>query len=242
MSAMGFLPGLNSSIGTEVAGLISELGSGAAARRPGLAPGTRAIALALRSGAPGAASHVTAPAEMIVPLPDGVPLAEAAGYLGTHLAARYALVDRARLAAGDTLLLHSALGGMGQAALRIAQRVGCRIIASAGSAAKRERLAREPGVVAVLDSRAPPASWGPTVAAATGGRGADVVLNSLSGAGLVGSLALVAPGGRFVEVGKRDILGGTPLDLSLLKRNISFISAHIDILDQDDPAAFVEVS
>jgi hypothetical protein len=68
-----------------------------------------------------------------------------------------------------------------------------------------------------------------------------VVLNSLSGAGLVGSLELVAPGGRFVEVGKRDILGGTPLDLSLLKHNISFISAHVDMLAQDNAETLVRV-
>jgi NADPH:quinone reductase-like Zn-dependent oxidoreductase len=260
MVGLDLLPGFKVPLGLELSGVGAEVGPGVAEALPNLRPGARvaAVLLDVLSGAPdaaaaasaarpGAAGLVAVPAALCVPLPpDGgggdAPLAEAAGYLVGQLTAHYALLERARLAPQDTLLIHSALGGLGQAALRVAQRVGCRVIASAGSAAKRERLSREQGVVAVLDSRAPPASWGPAVAAATGGRGVSVVLNSLSGAGLVGSLALVAPCGRFVEVGKRDILGGTPLDLSLLKRNITFISAHVDMLVEDDAETLVRVS
>ena len=88
--------------------------------------------------------------------------------------------DRAHLQPGETVLIHSALGGVGSAAVAYAQSIGCSIIASAGNAAKRATLAAMPGIVAVLDSR-DSSGWADAVKEVTGGRGADVLLNSLAG-------------------------------------------------------------
>src|SRR6185369_861221 len=99
--------------------------------------------------------------------------------------------------------IHSAAGGVGLAAVHLAQAAGAIVVATAGSPAKRALLAGL-GAAAVADSR-DPSSYAAAVAQATGGRGVDVVLNALSGDAIAASLAVMTPGGIFVEMGKRHI-------------------------------------
>jgi len=159
-----------------------------------LVPGTRVLALA--AGA--FASEVKVPRALLLPLPDDVDDAAAATLPVAFLTAWHGLVECAALSAGERVLIHNGTGGVGMAAIRIAQQRGAEVYASA-SRAKWPAL-RALGVQHLLDSRA--GGFAAQIAAWTGGQGVEVVLNPLPGALQRDSLAALAPGGRFVEIGK----------------------------------------
>lgn len=147
----------------------------------------------------------------------GVPIAFVTAYYGLHHVARLGL--------GERVLLHSASGGVGLAAIQVAQWLGAEVIATAGSEAKRDHL-RRLGVAHVFDSRS--LRFVDDVRAVTGGRGVDAVLNFLPGEAQDKSLGLLAPFGRFIEIGKRDIDENRGLGLRPFNRNLTFASIDID--------------
>jgi len=114
-----------------------------------------------------------------------------------YLTAYYALRECARTRRGERILIHSAAGGVGQAALRIAERLGVEILATAGSESKREFL-RSQGVRRVMDSRSP--AFAQETLDATGGEGVDVVINTHPPATIPKSLGTLRPRGRFVDI------------------------------------------
>src|SRR5690606_22728155 len=114
----------------------------------------------------------------------------------------HALYELAGLREGERVLIHAAAGGVGMAAVQLALRAGAEVFATAGSPEKREFL-RRLGVAHVMDSRT--LDFAEQVLEATGGRGVDVVLNSLAGEFIPRSLAALAEEGRFLEIGKRGI-------------------------------------
>ena len=180
--------------GGEAVGTVTAVGSGV---DPALV-GTRVVA-ALAVGS--LASHVTTRAELCVPLPAALTPAEGASVSTAFLTAIYGLQSLAGLKHGETVLIHAAAGGVGQAAVQVAQRAGARILATASSAKQAGLL--EQGVEAVFDSRS--LDFAEQVRAHTGGRGVDVVLNSLKGDWVDASFEALAEGGRFVELGKIEI-------------------------------------
>jgi len=137
---------------------------------------------------------------------------------------QHSLDHLARLGPGQSVLVHGAAGGVGLAAIQYAQLVGAEVIATAGSPAKRDLL-RLLGVEHVLDSRT--LHFAERVRDITGGDGVDVVLNSLAGEALTRSLGLLKPGGRFVELGKRDILADNPLPLAAFEANAAFFAVDV---------------
>jgi thioester reductase-like protein len=147
------------------------------------------------------ASHVVCRAALCVPLPEGFDPAVGASVSTAFLTAIYGLQSLAGLQPGETVLIHAAAGGVGQAAVQVARRCGARVLATA-SAAKQAALL-EQGVEAVFDSRS--LAFAKQVRAATAGRGVDVVLNSLKGEWVDASFQALAEGGRFVELGKIEI-------------------------------------
>ena len=194
LSALGLYPGAPPPFGSECAGRIVAVGSGV----HGLEQGDDVIAVA-----PGSfRSHIIAPARFVVPKPAGVSFEEAATLAVPFVTAWFCLRHVAKLARGERVLIHAAAGGVGQAAVQIAQYVGAEVFATAGSPEKREFLAAL-GVAHVMDSRA--LTFADGIRAATGGRGVDVVLNSLAGEFVGESLRVTAKRGRFVEIGKREI-------------------------------------
>jgi amino acid adenylation domain-containing protein len=212
--ALGMLPAapaLEDSLGLECAGRVVRAGAGSA-----FGVGDRVIAYA--NGC--FAGYVTVADGDVARMPAGLSAREAATLPAAFATAHYALVTQGRLAAGERVLIHAAAGGVGMAAVQIAQRIGAEIHATAGTPAKRAALAAA-GVAHVMDSRSP--AFADEVMARTGGRGVDVVLNSLGGELMARSLELVAPHGRFLELGKRDLLGGGSLPLAPFTRIISFI-------------------
>ncbi|KAH8777320.1 hypothetical protein F5883DRAFT_639404 [Diaporthe sp. PMI_573] len=168
-------------------------------------------------------------------IPAGVSDTAAASFLTVTMTALYALHHVARLQAGDTILIHSAAGGVGQMAIQLAQARGARILATC-SQGKREFLKKRFGFsdAQIFSSRDD--SFRASVLAATGGRGVDVVLNCLSGRLLEATWRCVAPFGRFVEIGKRDIHENAGLPMDVFRRNVSFSSIDMVLVVQQDKA------
>jgi amino acid adenylation domain-containing protein len=213
-------------LGLECAGVAIEVGEGCDL---GLA-GRRVIAMT--RGA--LASHVAVPAALVIPIPDELSFAAAAALPTAYATAQYTLRSLARLQAGETVLIHAATGGVGLAAIAIARNCGARIIATAGRPEKRDYL-RARGLADVFDSRS--LGFADDVLAATQGRGVDVVLNSLPGPYLEKSLALLAPGGRFLEIGKRDIYGDRLIGLRSLRQNAAFFAVDLASIARERPQA-----
>ena len=136
---------------------------------------------------------------------------------------------------GDKVLIHSATGGVGQAAIAIARAAGAEIFATAGSEERRELL-RDMGNRARL-RLAQHRVRRRRSARDTDGYGVDIVLNSLPGAAQRAGLELLAFGGRFVEIGKRDIYGDTRLGLFPFRRNLAFYALDLGAAVRHPPRA-----
>ncbi|GAA2637411.1 SDR family NAD(P)-dependent oxidoreductase [Actinomadura fulvescens] len=206
-------------LGLECAGVVSAVGTGVT----GLAPGDRVAVVATGC----LASHMTVRAAQVIPIPAELGFADAATMPTVFLTVHHSLGHLARLAAGETLLIHGGAGGVGLAALQYARHVGARVIATAGSPAKRDLL-HLLGVDHVLDSRG--LDFLEQVKDLTGGKGVDVVLNSLAGEALTRGLELVKPHGRFIELGKQDILADRPLPLGAFSSNLAFFGVDVSAL------------
>lgn len=236
MWAQGLLPAealetgfAGPTLGMECSGVVTRAG-----REAGFKVGARVIAFA-----PGAfSSHVTLPATSVIALPDAVDLIAAASIPVIFLTADYALHELARIEPGETVLIHGAAGGVGLAAVQIAQNAGAKVIATAGSPQKRAFL-RALGVRDVFDSRK--MRFPDQVARATDGHGVDVVLNSLAGAAMEKSLGCLAPFGRFVELGKRDFYANSALGMRVLRNNITYFGVDADQLLGHRPQAAARV-
>ncbi|MGC5053620.1 SDR family NAD(P)-dependent oxidoreductase [Micromonospora sp. DT48] len=233
LKALGSCPGVEPGrvpLGAECSGVVAAVGEGVTRVRVG--DPVMAVAASSFSG------RVVAPEALVARLDAQVDLTEAAGVPIAFLTAAYALEHMARLAPGETVLIHSAAGGVGLAAMQIARRCGATILATAGTAEKRELLASL-GAAHVYDSRS--LDFADQVRADTQGKGVDVVLNSLAGEALRASLALLAENGRFVEIGKRDIYDDSSMGLSVLARNRSFMAVDLEALFNRRPAAITPV-
>ncbi|MEU4876224.1 SDR family NAD(P)-dependent oxidoreductase [Streptomyces sp. NPDC021608] len=183
-----------SSLG-EGAGIVLEVGADVT----GLAPGDRVMGLFTG----GLGTVTISDRRLVAAMPERLSFAQAAGIPVVYLTAYYALADLAGLRAGESLLLHAATGGMGFAALQLARHWGAEVFGTA-SAGKREALhAWGFDDEHLADSRS--LGYADRFANATGGRGVDVVLNSLAHEHVEESLALLPRGGRFIEMGKTDI-------------------------------------
>jgi polyketide synthase 5 len=182
------------------------------------------------------ATFVTCDARAAATLPDGLTDAQAAAVTTAHATAWYGLNDLARIKAGDKVLIHSATGGVGQAAIGIARAAGAEIFATAGSARRRELL-RNMGIEHVYDSRS--LEFAERIRHETDGYGVDVVLNSASGAAQQAGLELLAFGGRFIEIGKRDT--DTRLGLSPFRRNITFSYVDLALMALNQPVQVREL-
>ncbi|MEM9537281.1 MAG: SDR family NAD(P)-dependent oxidoreductase [Cyanobacteria bacterium P01_E01_bin.45] len=181
--------------GFECAGEVVAVGDGVT----GWSVGDAAIAAVT----PGSFSRfVTVPASTVVPKPVALSFEAAATIPTAFLTAYYGLSRVANLQAGDRVLIHAAAGGVGMAAVQLAQHLGAEVFATA-SPAKWEAL-RAAGVRHIANSRT--LDFANEFRVATDGAGVDVVLNCLSGEFIPASLGLLKQGGRFVELGKRGIL------------------------------------
>jgi phthiocerol/phenolphthiocerol synthesis type-I polyketide synthase C len=227
MRALGVYPGQVDGpvrVGIECAGVITAVGDDV----NDLEVGDAVLALAMD----GVGSFVTTPACLVAAKPAQLSFEAAAALPIAYLTAYYSLHEQARLRRGEHVLIHSGAGGVGLAAVQVARWLGATVYATAGTAEKREHL-HALGVEHVFDSRS--LEFADEVLAATGGKGVDVVLNSLTGEAIAKGLAVLRPAGRFVEIGKRDIYGHGSLRLWQLRHNASYMVVDLAQLVVDRP-------
>lgn len=197
ITTMGLFQG-ESSLGREFAGVITEAGP----RTAGLAPGDRVMGIVpLNRSA--IAPHVVTDHRLVTAVPNGWTFAEAATVPIAFLTAHHGLVTLGRLTAGERVLIHAATGGVGMAALQIARHLGAEVYATAHPDKWPTLAALGVPPERIASSRS--ADFEERFRAATGGRGVDVVLDALAGPLVDASLRLLAPAGRFLEMGKLDI-------------------------------------
>jgi NADPH:quinone reductase-like Zn-dependent oxidoreductase/acyl carrier protein len=228
LSALGSLPGHpggRGPIGMECAGRVVTVGSGVETPRPG----DEVIAIAFDC----LGTHAVTDARLAVPKPPHLDDPAAATLPIAFLTASYALEHLARMRAGERVLIHAAAGGVGLAAVQLARRAGASVFATAGSPEKHQYL-RSLGVEHVLDSRS--LAFATDVKALTGGEGVDIVLNSLAGEAARAGLSALAPYGRFVEIGRRDIYENAPLGLGPFRSNLSYAALDLERMCRERPA------
>ncbi|OFJ53144.1 sulfolipid-1 biosynthesis phthioceranic/hydroxyphthioceranic acid synthase [Mycolicibacterium grossiae] len=217
--------GYKQQLGIDFAGVVTAVGAGVTEHEVGDKVGGMS-----RNGC--WSTFVTCDARHAVTVPDGVPLADAAAVPTASATAWYSLVDLARISSADKVLVHSGTGGVGQAAIAIARSVGAEVFATAGSEERRQLL-RDMGIEHVYDSRS--TAFADEIRRDTNGYGVDVVLNSLPGAAQREGIELLAFGGRFIEIGKRDIYGDTRLGLFPFRRNLSLYAVDLALLTHSHP-------
>jgi acyl transferase domain-containing protein/NADPH:quinone reductase-like Zn-dependent oxidoreductase/NAD(P)-dependent dehydrogenase (short-subunit alcohol dehydrogenase family)/acyl carrier protein len=211
------------SMAGEFAGVVVGVGS---AMNDRYKPGDRVCGF----GSTPYASRVRVSGASIAKMGDNLTFSNAASVPVVFATAYHALVDIARLEKGQRILIHSAAGGIGQAAVGIAKWLGAEIFATVGSAAKKEFLIQELGIpeTHIFSSRT--TKFKEAIHRITGGSGVQAVLNSLSGQFLRDSLDCVSRFGTFVELGKTDLYAGTRLSMAPLDRNITIASVDMSLI------------
>lgn len=182
-------------LGSELAGVVVATGAGVTRFRVG----DRVMGMGW-SGTIG--SHATTDERHLAPIPDGWTFAEAATVPSAFLTAWQALVDTARLRAGDRVLVHAGTGGVGMAAIAIARHLGAEVFATAHPA--KIAVLRQLGIAADHCASSRDTAFANTFETVGGGRGMDVILHSLSGEMTQASMRLLAPGGRLIDIGRTD--------------------------------------
>ncbi|MBK8815456.1 MAG: SDR family NAD(P)-dependent oxidoreductase [Methylococcaceae bacterium] len=177
-------------------------------------------------------NRVRSKADAIAIIPSIIDFNAAATIPSTFFTAYYALVVQARMQPKEKILIHGAAGGVGIAAVQIAQWLGAEIYATAGSGEKRDFL-RLMGIEHIHDSRT--LSYAEEILAKTGNVGVDVVLNSLAGEAINRNFQVLKPFGRFLELGKRDFYENTHIGLRPFRNNISYFGIDADQLMLERP-------
>lgn len=213
--------------GMECAGVIERVGRGVTEFRPGdevvaIGPGS------FRSWLVRQARHVARK-------PAFLSMEEAVTFPAAFMTAWYALHHVGKLHRDEKVLIHAASGGVGLAAVQVARLAGAEIFATAGSKEKRAFL-ESLGVPHVLDSRSH--HFAAEVMQRTRGTGVDVVLNSLTGEFIPKSLSVLAAGGRFLELGKRELYSPAQLAALSLRPNVSYFPINLTQVLCDDPETY----
>ncbi len=200
--ALPFVPG------SEFAGTVVAVGAGVRHLKVG-----QGVACLSSIGA--FATHAVVSALLCLPLPPGFPMLDAAAFIVTYATSHHALIDRAKLTAGETVLVLGAAGGVGTAAIQIAKAAGARVIAAASSAAKCA-LCTQIGADATIDTSAQPLR--DAIKELTGGKGPDVIYDPVGGDQTEAAFRSIAWRGRHLVIGfASGPIPALPLNLALLK-------------------------
>nr|WP_311766737.1 SDR family NAD(P)-dependent oxidoreductase [Streptomyces rhizosphaericus] len=192
--SLGMVPG-QTGLGGEGAGVVVDIGP----EVTHVSVGDRVMGVLDQSFGPLAVTD----ARLLAPIPDGWSFRQAAAVPVAYLTAWYGLTDLAGLRPGESVLIHAATGGVGTAAVRMARHLGAEVYATASPA--KHGVLEEMGIDQAHRASSRDLDFEETFREATGGRGVDVVLNSLAGPFVDASLRLLREGGRLLEMGKTDI-------------------------------------
>ncbi|KAE9379717.1 polyketide synthase [Stipitochalara longipes BDJ] len=215
--AMGKVKDLG--MGFECSGTITRLG----AKVTSLKEGDRVFGLTKDAFG----NYARLPAETTLKVPDTMTYENAASLVGAFATVYYAFFETGRLRAGESVLIHSAAGGVGQAAIILAQYIGAEIYCTVGSEKKKSLLNTEYGIPEdhIFNSR--DHSFAKGIMRMTENKGVDVVLNSLAGEALRLSWHCLADYGRFLELGKVDMQADTGLEMRPFLKNTTFIGINL---------------
>ena len=209
-------------LGGEFCGRVLEIGPGVTT----VQEGDRVVGLAFGTFS----SEAVTSEEMVAPAPTDLPAAALATMPTAFVSAALSF-DCSGLDSGEKVLVHAGAGGVGLAAIQLAQAAGAEVFATAS--APKQAYLRSLGVRYVFDSRS--TKFSDQILEATGGTGVDVVLNSLTGPGFIdASLACLAQGGRFVEMARVDILSHD--EMSQARPDVGYWILELDVLKEHDPA------
>ncbi|RDA85038.1 hypothetical protein CP532_4577 [Ophiocordyceps camponoti-leonardi (nom. inval.)] len=233
MVAMGLVPKPKDSLGAEAVGVVRRVGS--AVEHVSVGDRVWVVHLGLFT------TRKVVPGVLVYRMPEGLTFEEAATMPIVYATVIYTVITLGHLRRGQSVLIHSAVGGVGQAAIHICKMLGAEIYATVGSEAKVEYLNTNHGIPRdrIFNSRN--ASFQHNLLQATNGKGVDMVLNSLSGDLLHASWECVAKGGKMMEIGKRDILERGRLALNMFQDNRAFYGFDLVALLRDRPESFPEL-
>ncbi|XP_003739693.1 fatty acid synthase [Galendromus occidentalis] len=191
--------------------------------------------------AEGLATSVVADPEFMWEVPQKWTLEEASTVPVVYSTAYYALIMRGRMREGETILIHSGSGGVGQAAITIALSMNCTVFTTVGTSEKRQFLKeRFPSLRDENIASSRNTDFEALIMQRTEGRGVDLVLNSLSEEKLQASVRCVAFNGRFVEIGKFDLSKNAALGMAVFLKNVSFYGTDLNGLIGNDPSIVPE--
>ncbi|AEO62906.1 polyketide synthase [Thermothielavioides terrestris NRRL 8126] len=213
-AVMGIIPEDEHMIGCECAGVVRQLGPGVTKVKVG----DRVVVL----GKGFYANRIRSIAHCVHVIPSWMSFEEAATIPLAYSTAIQALLHLGNLQEGQSVLIHSAAGGVGLAALQLAQYKKAEVFVTVGTDEKRDFLSSEFGIAQDHMFSSRNSKFAEEILAMTNGRGVDVVINSLTGDMLDASWRIVADGGTMIEIGKRDILDRNALAMEPFGRNCSF--------------------
>ena len=194
--------------GSEYAGIVQAVGEGVTHLKVGQP-------VACLSGTGGFATHTIAPSALCMPLPAGFPMVDAAAFIMIYATSHHALVDRAQLKAGETVLVLGAAGGVGTAAIQIAKALGAKVIAAASTQEKCD-LCKSIGADATINYSTE--NLRDAIKALTGGKGPDVIYDPVGGDFAEPAFRSIAWRGRYLVVGfASGPIPSLPFNLALLK-------------------------
>jgi len=211
-------------LGFDCAGIVSAVGEDVT----DIAVGDTVMAPAVGS----MASHVVAFRDGVMRIPKGFDFVTAASLPSVYWTAYHSLVQLAQIKRGERVLIHAAAGGVGLAAVQIAQALGAEIFATASSG-KWDYL-RSQGVVHIMNSRT--LDFADEILRKTNGQGVDVVLNSLGGDAVERSFAVLRQGGRFIEIGR---LGGDVPEEAAQRPDVAYFTFELGAVIARDPVASI---
>ena len=231
MVSMGLIA--DTQLGLDAAGVIKRVGSKVST----VQAGDRVATFCMGAYRNLLQTHET----LVQKIPENLSIEEGATIPCAYITAVQGLIEIGRLQPGESVLIHSAAGGLGQAAIQVAKHIGAEIFATAGSMEKRQILTEEHGIPAdhVFNSR--DMNFARGVLRMTSGRGVDVVLNSLAGEALRKTWECTAMFGRFIEVGKKDILANSGLDMMPFLRNVTFGCVNIEHMARQNKPLLAKV-
>jgi acyl transferase domain-containing protein/NADPH:quinone reductase-like Zn-dependent oxidoreductase/SAM-dependent methyltransferase len=179
-------------------------------------------------------TYVRVPAGAVLRIPNSMKFAEAASIFTAYCTAYYSLVMVARLQRGESILIHAAAGGTGQAMVQVAQYIGAKVYVTVGSSPKKDLLVDVYGIPSdhVFYSR--DASFADGIKRMTGDRGVDVVVNSQQGRLLEASWECIAIFGRFIDIGLKDAFLRGHLPMHVFTRNVSYSGINLNMLVEHD--------
>lgn len=228
--ALGRLP--QNKLGCECAGVITRAGC-----KSRLKPGTRVMMA--QNGCMKTLNRCHH--DLVVEIPSTLSFEEAAAIPIAGATAYYSLVEQARLQQGETILVHSGAGATGQMCIQIALLIGAKVYTTVGSQEKKEFLMWKYGLSEEQIFYSRDTSFAPSIMTATQNQGVDVVINSLAGDRLQASWEVIAPFGRFIELGRTEIINNSKLAMAHFAKNVSFIAVAVDDMVTLRPALVQKV-